>query len=141
MYDSPIKNKEKIDRHIMGILIMHKILFNLSYYYIMYTELIIVDLQPFSIVEDLAFQNLIKAGFLFYQLSSRKFYTNLVSAQYEKCRSQLYELLKSISYSALTTDSWSSRATDSYTTITIHFIQNGCLKEFVLETKCFGKTI
>jgi len=40
----------------------------------------------------------------------------------------------------LTTDAWSSRVADSYTTITVHFIRNGVLLEFVLETKCFGKS-
>lgn len=103
-----------------------------------FKELIIVDLQPFSIVEDKAFSSLIQSAFPFYKLCSRKFYTHLVNSAFEKVRSQLFDLLKSIRYLALTSDAWSSRVADSYITITVHFISNGELKDFVLETKCFG---
>ena len=43
-----------------------------------------------------------------------------------------------IKYCALTSDAWSSRTADSYTTITIHFIKNAQLKNYVLETKSFS---
>jgi hypothetical protein len=81
---------------------------------------------------------LIAGGYPFYKLCSRKYYTNLLNAAYESDRSLLMENLKMIKYCALTSDAWSSRTADSYTTITIHFIKNAQLKNYVLETKSFS---
>lgn len=98
-----------------------------------------VDLQPYSIVEDTAFRNLIQSACPFYTLHSRKYYTELVNKEYERIRTLLFNELRSIQYLALTSDAWSSRVADSYTTITCHFIQDGKLRDYVLETKSFGK--
>lgn len=139
MTKSTINTKEKIDLHILGKL---SVLFNRNHIIIITNQildLIVRDLQPFRIVDDVGFRSLISSAFPLYKICSRQFYTNQLHGLYEKVRLELSLILAETKNIALTSDCWSSRVPDSYMTITCHFIHEGKLKDYVLDTKCFGK--
>lgn len=77
----------------------------------------------------------------FYVLHCRKFYTEMMNKEFNRAHKLLFDLLSKVKYIALTSDAWSSRIADSYTTITAHLIRNGQLKDYVLETKNFGRIV
>ena len=85
-------------------------------------KLVYKDMQPFSVVEDEAFRELVELLDPKYQLPSRtKVSSNLLSMySVEKERVQ-QELNNALSIS-LTTDMWTSRATQGYITTTAHYI-------------------
>jgi len=103
-------------------------------------EMIIEDLQPFKVVEDRGFIRLVRY-FLKnpeYQLSCRKTYVKQLHELFESSKQKLASILEQVDHVALTSDLWTSRTTESYITITIHFVHDGQMKEYVLETKSLG---
>ncbi|CAG4962522.1 unnamed protein product [Parnassius apollo] len=102
-------------------------------------NLFIWDLQPFSIVEDKGFRELIKFDFPNYIIPSRKYFANyLLPGWYEEVKTNTKAALsldaKSI---CLTTDMWTSRNNDSYLAVTGHYIddKNYSLQSVLLECK------
>jgi len=82
------------------------------------------DFQPFSVVEDKGFSELVKALNSLYKLPNRHSISKtLIPSLHQKCVQETKELLANELISAcLTTDCWTSRSNDGYIAITIHFI-------------------
>ncbi|CAF4948123.1 unnamed protein product [Pieris macdunnoughi] len=114
------KIKKQIDDHLMNLFIW--------------------DLQPFSIVEDKGFRELINFAFPNYTIPSRKYFANnLLPGLYEEIKintkTALNEDAKSV---CLTTDMWTSRNNDSYLAVTGHYVdKNFILQSVLLECKVF----
>lgn len=112
------KIKKEIDNHIMNLFIW--------------------DLQPFSLVEDKGFRELVNFAFPNYVIPSRKYFSNnLLPGLYEQVKTltkaALNEDVESI---CLTTDMWTSRNNDSYLAVTGHYIDsNYKLQSVLLECK------
>lgn len=60
--------------------------------------MIIKDLQPYSVVEDDDFKNLIKLSYPKYDLPGRKYFVNYVNKVYEEKSEKLINKLKDIKY-------------------------------------------
>ena len=99
-------------------------------------EMIVRDMQPFSVVEDKGFRNLVKTLDPRYQLPSRKTITTVSLPQlYLKERTRVSKVLKEADAVSLTTDIWTSRRTQSYITVTAHALgADWTLKSFILDT-------
>lgn len=86
-------------------------------------NLIIKDLQPFSIVEDSGFKDLMTCLEPNYKIPSRSFFsTNMLDTQFTVGKENLKKELKRASYISLTTDRQTSRAETSYQAVTAHYI-------------------
>ncbi|CAG8453427.1 3191_t:CDS:1 [Scutellospora calospora] len=98
-------------------------------------EWIILALKPFNVVENKAFQNMIKKLDPFYQVPKRKAIYNLAISQFYEQRNLIKNYLSNIiSKVALTADFWTSLKMESFLAITIHFIdKNWNLQHFVLD--------
>mgnify|MGYP002789746809 FL=1 len=100
-------------------------------------NMIVKDIQPLSVVNDIGFKQLIQAGFPSYSLPGRKYFTNYLSKMHEQKVQELIKILSQVDYFSITADLWSSIKTESYITFTCHFIHNGELYSVVLETREF----
>lgn len=102
--------------------------------------MIIQDLQPFSIVQDRGFLQLLEGLEPSYQLPSRNTFANsLLEQRYNKGVVILQLILKQSEWVTITTDKWTSSANESYTSVTAHFItKNWELKSCLLD--CFNTT-
>lgn len=100
-------------------------------------QMIVEDMQPFSIVEDKGFKKFVKALDARYELPSRtKLAETMLPRIYAEERTKLSNDLKETTSISLTTDIWTSRKTESYLTITAHYINsNWQLCSCILETK------
>lgn len=117
------KIKKEIDEHIMSLFIR--------------------DMQPFSIVEDRGFRDLMKFAFPNYQIPSRKYFANnLLPAEYEAVKeASKAEVVKDAKSICLTTHLWTSRNNDSYLAITGHYIDDEfVLRSVLLECKVLLKS-
>ncbi|XP_044317154.1 E3 SUMO-protein ligase ZBED1-like [Drosophila rhopaloa] len=103
----------------------------------MVLNMIAVDVQPFSCVEDEGFSALLKKMDPRYKLPSRTYLRDVcLPREYEKCKETLRGILNSVDHLALTTDLWTSRANEGYITITCHFISNNFkLESAILSTQ------
>ncbi|XP_044312889.1 E3 SUMO-protein ligase ZBED1-like [Drosophila rhopaloa] len=103
----------------------------------MVLNMIAVDVQPFSCVEDEGFSALLKKMDPRYKLPSRTYLRDVyLPREYEKCIETLRGILNSVDHLALTTDLWTSRANEGYITITCHFISNNFkLESAILSTQ------
>lgn len=103
-------------------------------------KLIIWDFQPFSVVEDKGFRNLLNTCTPNYKIPSRKYFANtLLPAFYEK---KVNEIKNSIKHEALsvclTTDMWSSSTNDNYNAVTAHYITEDFeMKNVMLDCSAF----
>lgn len=96
-----------------------------------FLEMIMLDLQPAKIVEDIGFRKFVATLDARYQLPSRRtIMRNLMPVKYQDCAESLIHLLEDIESCSLTTDFWTSRANESFITVTCHFIN----KEWVLKS-------
>lgn len=95
------------------------------------------DMQPFSVVEDAGFRQLVHTLEPKYHIPSRTHFSkSVVPAMYESVRVKVKEALQKGERVAITTDGWTSRATQSYLTITAHTIDiEWEMKSFVLQTR------
>lgn len=94
------------------------------------------DLQPFSIVEDVAFREFTHYLEPRYVFPSRKtFRDQVLPAQYAKIRETLKFYLSGVNHFSITSDAWTSRETTSYITHTVHLINKDFdMKAFQLGT-------
>ena len=82
-------------------------------------ETVVVDCQPFSIVEDEGFVKLVKELQPRYQIPSRKYFsTTLIPQMFEKCKETVQRIIQLQDFVAI----WSSRGHDSVISFTAHFI-------------------
>lgn len=94
-------------------------------------EMIAIDLQPFSIVEDVGFCRLIADLEPRYYLPSRRYLSEVVIPEiYAKVKHKITELLQSAKYISLTTDIWTStNCHHSFLSLTAHFIVCASMKK------------
>lgn len=99
-------------------------------------DLFIVDLQPFRMIKDKAFSNLINYTFPRYTIPSKRFFANvLLRGRYESLRAiKMKEIRNTAKSVCVTTDMWTSRKNNSYMAITAHYIDDEFnLKSVLLE--------
>lgn len=106
------------------------------------TEMVALDLQPYSFVEDRGFKALMNEAVPGYNLPSRtKLSRVLVPRLYDDTRARVKaELRKAFedgtSTLAFTSDIWSSRANESFISLTCHFVTVSFeMKRFTLNTR------
>jgi zinc finger BED domain-containing protein 1 (E3 SUMO-protein ligase ZBED1) len=93
------------------------------------------DLQPFLIVHDNGFQDLVHTLDPKYKLPNKTTLRNkILPSLLTEVNAKLQEILNQTEYVSLTTDLWSSLAGEGYITITCHFILHEDIKTVVLET-------
>ena len=92
--------------------------------------MIAVDSQPFSIVEDHGFSNLLKTIEPRYLLTSRKFFTeNILPRIHTGVKLEVHSLLSSVSFFSFTTDIWSTNVNnDSLLSLTAHWLTDSSEK-------------
>ena len=97
--------------------------------------LVVKDLQPFSIVEDEGFVNLLAYFEPRYQPISRKYLTeNLLATKYREGTTALKTAIRNADSTSLTTDSWTSNSTEDFVTVTLHVLSDWVLSCYVLDT-------
>ena len=87
-------------------------------------EMMAVDLQPFSMVDDIGFCRFMGEVEPRYALPSRRHFSeSVIPSIHAKVKYQVCELLRSTSYVSVTTDIWSSSYSHhSFMSLTAHFI-------------------
>jgi hypothetical protein len=81
-----------------------------------------LDTQPYSIVEDLGFQALIKLAFPHYELPGIKYFTSYVADWSEKLRKNVKDKLNEAEIFHFTTDLTTLKDNCAYITVTSHFL-------------------
>ena len=99
-------------------------------------NMMVEDLQPPSIVEDVGFQKLLKVMDQRYIPPSRRsIMRDHLPQLFASAKADLKGVLNDVDCCSITTDLWTSRTTISYMTVTCHFLTNDWeLKSVVLET-------
>ena len=89
-------------------------------------EMIAVDIQPFSIVEDIGFQRLLNHLCPNYCIPSRKYIKNSVFQNiYNKVRQKVQKEINDASYISFTTDGWAStNGKCSFLSLIAHWLNN-----------------
>lgn len=88
-------------------------------------EMIAVDNQPFSMVEDLGFTRLMKELRTNYQIPSRKYFsTEIIPSIYERVRDKVKDMISNSNYVSFTTDIWTSNSNSSFMCLTAHCMTN-----------------
>lgn len=101
-------------------------------------KMIVLDYQPFSMVEDKGFRDFVKALNPSYTLPNRKLIsTTLILSLYLECKTKLAELIQKGKKFCLTTDCWTSSNMDSYLAVTAHFFVDFELKSVLLQCEHF----
>ena len=86
-------------------------------------EMIALDNQPFSIVEDNGFKRLVEVLEPRYKLPSRQYFAEAaIPDMYQGVREAMLEFLDQVDYISCTTDIWSSVAQDSMFSLTAHCV-------------------
>ena len=101
-------------------------------------EMLILDMQPASVVEDLGFRRFVNMLDPRYDIPSRRTLMRRLPTKYEEIKLHILKVLPKVMYVPLTTDIWTLRATESFLTITVHFIHSWELKSLVLATIKFS---
>ncbi|MBN3283372.1 ZBED4 protein, partial [Polyodon spathula] len=97
--------------------------------------MIVMDLQPISIVEDRGFNAFVKTLDPRYKIPSRKcLMEGTIADMYKDCQDKARANCQRAHSVVLTTDMWTSRSIEAYLTVSCHFIDNWQMQEFVLET-------
>lgn len=104
------------------------------------TFMIAKDFQPFNIVNDTGFKQLLNIIDPKYVIPSKTTVRdNYMKEYYLSAKNKLKDMLMDTSYVAITTDSWTSRQTECYLTVTCHFVTHDFqLKNVILSTKPLG---
>ena len=106
-------------------------------------NMIIMDLQPMSIVEDVGFNQLLNVTVPGYKPPSRAHMTSKVlTTRFKSEKEALATKLQLIEFVSLTSDSWTSRSTDNYSTVTVHYLDpvTWSPQSHVLETTVSGES-
>ena len=102
-------------------------------------EMMAVDLQPFSIVDDPGFCRLMKAAEPRYVIPSRKYFSEvLIPEIHSKVTHLVSQLLKCTSYVSVTTDIWSSdNSHHSFMSLVAHFILTNSFEKKSVMLSCW----
>ncbi|KAM8910406.1 E3 SUMO-protein ligase ZBED1-like [Spinachia spinachia] len=102
-------------------------------------NMVIKDSQPFSIVEDVGFRELMH-NYPNYVLPSRKALKSMVDIKYQKANEKAREQVQKAVDVSLTSDMWTSINMDAYLAVTCHFIDDeDQLCTTLLEVQHFPK--
>lgn len=86
-------------------------------------RMIALDVQPFSIVTDRGFVNLMKCVDPLYKLPSKTHLRNVIlNNEYEASKEKIKKSLEQVDHVGITTDCWTSKANVGYLTVTVHFV-------------------
>ncbi|XP_062872093.1 zinc finger BED domain-containing protein 4-like [Trichomycterus rosablanca] len=85
-------------------------------------NMVIKDSQPFSIVEDVGFKELIHVLEPTYVLPTRQALKAMVDKQYEEAKEKAKKTLQKVMSVSLTSDMWTSINMEAYLAVTCHFI-------------------
>ncbi|KAG8174684.1 hypothetical protein JTE90_024387 [Oedothorax gibbosus] len=87
-------------------------------------QMIAVDNQPYSFVEDEGFRNMMSKAQPQYKIPSREYFKDKVLPKmYSECRADIASLISSSENISLTTDMWTNTVTkDSFISFTAHWI-------------------
>lgn len=97
-------------------------------------EMVAVDCQPFSFVENEGFKRLMAIADPRYTIPTRQEISHkLIPDLYKNTVSEVNTLLENVANVSVTIDFWSSRANDDYMSLTCHFLKEGNLKCVCLE--------
>ncbi|KAL1252152.1 hypothetical protein QQF64_019948 [Cirrhinus molitorella] len=103
--------------------------------------MIVKDLQPFSIVEDEGFQELVKNLDPTYVLPSHKTVKLMVREKYQEEKQKAMKHVKNIPSVCLTADMWTSLTMESYLGVTCHYTDSSTeLGSVVLGVSKFPKS-
>lgn len=98
-------------------------------------EMIVLDFQPFSFIENAGFKNFVRKLNPLYQIPSRKYLTNvLLNNKYIEVSLKSKKTLSEVEYVSVTTDIWTSDSNKSYISVTCHFVNKNLLISQVLST-------
>ena len=107
-------------------------------------EMILIDLQPFSVVEDTGFIHLVAELDSRFVLPSRRYLTEVVVPEiHAKAKFKVTELLQSTKYISMTTDIWTStNCHHSFLSLTAHFVVPKTMekKDMMLSTWQFDES-
>ena len=91
------------------------------------------DNQPFSIVEDKGFKQLIQHLEPRYTMPIHKHISNdILPELYQEVETRVKDELRNADSIAVTSDLWTSTATDDYLSITVHFV----VQDYKLQHIC-----
>lgn len=102
-------------------------------------NLVVKDLQPFSIVEDKGMRDLIKYFEPRYQMVCRSTLTSRVETKYETAAAALKDKIDASDAIALTTDGWTSRSGEDYNAMTVHLLTKWKLETYLLAVSRFDQ--
>lgn len=86
-------------------------------------EMIALDCQPFSIVEDLGFNNLLKHLKPNYKLPSRHFMSEkIIPSIYSATFDYISDVIKKCKFISIDTDIWGALSSDSFISFTAHCV-------------------
>ena len=96
---------------------------------------IAVDVQPYSVVEDAGFKNLLGILEPRYTIPSRKFSsTKVIPEMYDATRARVQSELNDVKSVCLTTNIWSAQSTtQSFLSLTVHWISEEYERSAVLR--------
>ncbi|XP_054635140.1 zinc finger BED domain-containing protein 4-like isoform X1 [Dunckerocampus dactyliophorus] len=104
-------------------------------------DMIVVDMQPFSIVEDKGFKAFVNLLDPTYIIPNRKALGKKVDDKYKATKEKAMALVSKASAVSLTADMWTSIHMDAYLAVTCHFITEEVqLSTVVLGVQKFPQT-
>ncbi|XP_077086696.1 uncharacterized protein LOC143738592 [Siphateles boraxobius] len=103
-------------------------------------NMVIKDSQPFSIVDDDGFRELLHVLDPTYVIPTRKALKVMVDHKYKEAKEKAREQLQNVQAISLTSDMWTSLNMDAYLAVTCHFIDNDKLCTILLGVQHFPKS-
>ncbi|XP_048010537.1 zinc finger BED domain-containing protein 4-like [Megalobrama amblycephala] len=104
-------------------------------------NMVVKDSQPFSIVEDAGFRELLHVLDPTYVIPTRKALKVMVENKYKEAKEKAREQLQKVAAVSFTSDMWTSLHMDAYLAITCHFIdENDKLCTISLGVEHFPKS-
>ena len=98
-------------------------------------QMICLDLQPISIVEDKGFKDFVSCLQPSFNIPDRRVLrNNIIPELYRSQKSYLQEKLNEIKSFAITLDHWTSTAQDAYMAVTAHFLS----EDFTINDYCLN---
>ncbi|KAJ8940592.1 hypothetical protein NQ314_010670 [Rhamnusium bicolor] len=100
------------------------------------------DLQPFSVVNDEGFRELMAEVEPAYQLPSRTtFSRTLLPSKYDEAVILVKNKFRDAESISITTDTWTSSATENYIAITAHYLdKNWIINSLLVDCFKFGES-
>ena len=95
-------------------------------------NMVVKDLQPFSIVDDCGFKELVALLDPKYTLPSRRALKEMVVKRYEEEKTKAKAVMQRVEAVSLTADMWTSINMDAYLAVTCHYVDDSAKLATVL---------